>query len=104
MVMLVSYEQACDQLRIDTDDDQNDVNFTIEASSEAILNHLNSPDSYFDSAGDVVLDNVPAVVKKAVLCLVSILYDDREGAQWSAEKLPPAVIALLTPLRDPTMA
>ena len=48
MSMLVTYEQACDQLRLDSDVDQADVTLKIEAASEAVLNYLKDTDSYFD--------------------------------------------------------
>ena len=105
MVMLVSYEQACDHLRIDTEADKPDVMLKIEAASEAVLNYLKHPDDYFDSADEIIDDNIPSVVKKAVLYLTGVLYNDRDAnGDWTDDTLPRAVIALLTPLRDPTLA
>src|SRR3954453_18478047 len=105
MVMLVTYEQACDHLRIDTETDKSDVELKIEAASEAVMNFLKNTDDYFDSADEVIDDNIPAVVKKSVLYLVGVLYNDRDAnGDWTDDTLPRAVIALLTPLRDPTLA
>lgn len=105
MVSLVTYDEAVDHLRLDQDSDESDVEMAIEAASEVVLKYLSSPDEYFDTAGEVILDNIPANVKKAVLFLAGVLYRDRDGAAAADIKdgsLPGTVIWLLG--RDPAMA
>jgi len=106
MISLVTYEEARDHLRLDSDDDQGDVELKIEAASEAVLNYLDHPDAYFDSAGEIIAENIPALVKKSVLYLTGVLYRDRDGGgdDWGDGKLPGAVIGLLSTIRDPSMA
>jgi hypothetical protein len=106
MVALATYEEAVDHLRLDGDADQSDVELKIEAASEVVLNYLGNPDEYFDTAGEINADSIPAVVKKAVLYLTGVLYSDRDGVgdAWKDGKLPPAVVGLLSSIRTPTLA
>jgi len=114
MVMLVSLQQASDHLRRDNDDDDNDLILKIQAASRVVLNYLKDGATFLDSFGDVEVDSndnpldVPEEVQAATLLLIGDFYNDREGsnesAQWVTGNLPPMVVALLYPLRDPTLA
>lgn len=117
MVMLVSLQQASDQVRRDTTDDDLDLILKIKAASLAVLNYitdtsfLNSsgePDQ--DSAGDPI--NVPEPIQLAVLYLVGNMYSDRYGEEFMTSQtgeqkrtgniiLPRIVHFLLDPYKRP---
>lgn len=120
MTKLVSLTQASEHLRRDTTDDDADLDLKIEAASEVVLNYLkDSPAVTFintdgeveeDTAGNPV--GVPRAIQIAVLMLVGIFYRDREGqsgnsttrasaSDWQTGYLPPAITAVLYPLRKP---
>ena len=113
MVMLVSLEQASSHLRRDTSEDDLDLMLKIEAASAAVINYLKDGADFLDSADEVDFDSagdpigVPKEVQQAVLLLVGNFYRDRDGETpegWDPFYLPRAVVALLYPLRTPTMA
>ncbi len=116
MVMLVSLEQASARVRRDTDDDDADLTLMIEGASEMVLNYLKSSVDFLNSSGEVDLDSsgtpvgVPKAVMNATLILVAIMYKNREAEseasqqQWAMGYLPPAVTAILYPLRDPALS
>lgn len=117
-MMLVSLQQAKDHLRMDHDDDDNDITLKVHAASGAVVNYLKSgADSFLDSSGEPETDSsgdpvgVPFEVQAAVLIMLGELYMNREAelqgevaAQWGYGYLPQPVIALLYPLRDPAVA
>lgn len=128
-MMLVSLQQAKDHLRMDHDDDDNDITLKVHAASGAVVNYVKSDNIYqyaedsegeivTDSSGDPVVlldssgDPVPKFeVQAAVLIMLGELYMNREAelqgevaAQWGYGYLPQPVIALLYPLRDPALA
>lgn len=107
---LITLQQARDQIRSDTNADDNDLNLKIEAASQAVLNYLeDGADSFLDTAGELILDTsgepvgIPANVQQAVLVLVDILYNNRGNVEAkNFNYLPDTVIYLLYPLRLPT--
>jgi hypothetical protein len=111
-MMLVTLEQAKQHLRIDHDDEDNDLILKIHAASGAVVNYLKSgADIFLDSNGEPVYDSsdepigMPFVVKAAVLLILGFLYKDRDenaGDAYEQGFLPKPVTALLYPLRDPT--
>lgn len=116
-MMLVSLEQAKAHLRMDHDFDDSDITLKIEGASAAVLDYLKDyADSFLDSNGEVIEDSngnpdVPYQVKAATLLMLGDLYANREpiptdpvDAQYGYGYLPRAVIALLYPLREPTIA
>jgi len=105
MVMLVTLQQASDHLRRDTNADDTDLTLKIKAASRAVLNYLkDAADTYLDSSGVAVEDEIPDEVRMATLLLVGVLYKDRENsAEFQPGFLPAAVTALLYPLRTPTV-
>lgn len=116
-MMLVTLQEASDHLRRDTDDDDADLELKIGAASAAVRRYLKDASPYeLDSNGDVEVDSNgdPVVlfeVRAAVLMLLGELYKNREGeqdgeipTQWGYGYLPRPVVALLYPLRHPSMA
>lgn len=113
-MMLVTLQQAKDDLKMDHDVDDADITLKIQAASAAIVNYLKDyADSFLDSSGDVIMDSsgepdVPYEIKAATLLMVRDFYMHLEpnqvDAQYGYGYLPRAVTALLYPLRDPTIA
>ena len=107
---LVSIDQASDHLRRDTTDDDADLELKIEAASAAVMTYIDDDDflrdsnGEFDTDSDGVVADVPAVVQAATLLLLTDMYDNRDGKNWTPGYLPPAAVSLLYPLRDPVLA
>lgn len=114
MVMLVSLDQASNHLRRDTDADDADLELKIEAASRAVLNYLKDAEilsTFLNSDGDVDYESdgipidVPQEIQQATLLLVGYFYKNRDSSSdFQMGYLPPAVMALLYPLRDPAIA
>lgn len=113
-MMLVTLEQAKEHLRVDYDFEDELITAYVQAASGAVLNYLKSDGSdYFDSSGDVIIDDdtgetiVPYVVEAATLIMTHYLYrlrGDNEDNAYERGYLPMPVTALLYPLRDPALA
>ncbi len=116
-MMLVTLQEASDHLRLDSDADEADVLLKIRAASAAVRRYLKDASPYErDSNGDVAVDSngdpeVLFEVRAAVLLMLGELYKNREGeqggeipTQWGYGYLPRPVVALLYPLRHPSMA
>lgn len=113
-MMLVTLQQASDQVKRDTTDDDADLTLKVKAASRAVVRYLKTAaDAFLDSAGDPHLDSngdaigVPEDVQLAVLFLVGWFYRNRdEDATKAFEegRLPAPVTALLYPMRKPTLA
>ena len=115
---LVTLQQASDHLRRDTDEDDADLEMKIEAASEMVAEYIgDATDAWTDSAGDLIEDSngepigIPTRVKAATLMLIGYLYRERDGSQeyavptqWGFGYLPVGVVAMLYPLRKPTVA
>lgn len=116
---LVTLAQASIHCRRDSGDDDADFEMKVEAASEMVLEYIGAgADSWTDSAGQPFEDSagealdVPKRVKMGTLALVEHLYRNRAGAQTDNQVpaefgygyLPQGVIALLYPLRKPTVA
>jgi hypothetical protein len=108
-VKLVSVQDAANHLRCDTDDPM--VAFYVDAASALVLNYLKAgADIFLDTTGQVPLDtngdplDVPYEVRAATLLQVGYLYKQRDSSDdYQMGYLPPAVTALLYPLRDPAL-
>lgn len=115
---LVTVEQASAHCKRDTGDDDADFEMKVEAASEMVLEYIGAgADSWTDSAGQPFEDSsgealdVPKRVKMATLTLVDHLYRNRDGMtedkvpeQYGYGYLPQGVVALLYPLRRPTVS
>lgn len=124
MTMLVTLEQAKRHLYIDQADTSrdDDVMDKIEEASAAVISYLKTSAAGFldssgllqvDSSGNPVLDSpsvhVPYQIRAATLQLLTALFENRGDDGGALSKfehgyLPPAVTALLYPLRDPALA
>ena len=111
---LVTLTEAVTNLRCEPDDPS--VPLLVSAASESVLEYIGDP-SFVDTAGFVPVDTagdplgVPARVKVATLLLLTDMYENRKPtpddpvpAEYGYGYLPRAVLALLYPLRTPTIA
>jgi len=125
-MMLVTLQQAKDNLLIDFNTYDTDITLKISSASGMVLNYLKSRRNLYvllvdddgvpllDSQGGVIyeLDSQGAriirdEVKHAVLILVGMFFRDRDGVEakdWAPGFLPAPVTAILYPLRDPAIA
>jgi hypothetical protein len=125
-MMLVSLQQAKENLLIDFNTYDTDITLKISSASGMVLNYLKSRRNLYvllvdddglpllDSRGEVIyeLDSqgtriVRDEVKHAVLILVGMFFRDRDGVEakdWAPGFLPAPVTAILYPLRDPAIA
>lgn len=109
---LVTIEEAARHLRLDSPDDDLDLQLKIAAASGAVLTYLKSSVTAWILDGELILDEndvplLPVQVKQATLLLLGYFYKDRdENADGAYEMgfLPKPVTALLYPLRDPALA
>lgn len=125
-MMLVTLQQAKDNLLIDFNTYDTDITLKISSASGMVINYLKSRKNLYvllvdddgvpllDSQGEVIyeLDSqgsriIRDEVKHAVLILVGIFFRDRDGVEakdWRPGFLPAPVTAILYPLRDPALA
>jgi len=121
MTKLVTLAQAKQRIRLDHTLDDADINLMIDAASGAVLQYIGDTQYQFlDTGGDLV-DLDPAteqaairalhVVKQATLVLITDWDKNRDGVnsaivdpKWGYGYLPRPVVAILYPLRDPTIA
>lgn len=111
-MMLVTLQQAKNHLRVDNDEQDNEIAMYAEGASDAVINYLTAmnseaADAYLDSAGEAIDELVPSVIKNATLIMIGYLFrhrDDNEGEAFERGYLPKPVTALLFPLRDPAHA
>lgn len=103
MSMLVTRAQAAAHLRIDdATAEADDLDLKIQAASAVVLDYLEMEEEDFgDSDSDGVVE-VPEQVQAATLLLVGDMYRHRDAGspQYSDALLPPAVRALLYPLKS----
>lgn len=117
MAMLISLVKAKAHLRVDHDDEDDDIELKLLGASAAILDYLKDAATFLNSDGDTDKDSngdpqgVPFQVQAATLLMLGILYKNREpesedpvDAQYGYGYLPKSVVALLYPLRTPTLA
>ncbi len=128
-MMLVTLQQAKAHLAMDHDEDDMLITGYVQAASDAVCEYLKGASPWEpqrDSNGKPLVDSngqqVPAldsngkpatrgVVASATLIIVGELYKNREGkgdgeidAQYGYGYLPRPAVALLYPLRQPTIA
>jgi len=112
-MMFITLDQAKAQMRVTHDEDDEQIEEMIEAASATIYDYLKSAAAAFvDSSLEVDEDAVPATVVMACKITVADWYKNREGQRDNAVpaefgygySMPAAAIALLYPLRVPTLA
>ncbi len=113
---LVTLQQARDQLRSDTTDDDTDLRLKIAAASELVIDYLkDKAQAFLNEDGTVPTDEhgapqgIPARVQMATLLTVGFLYQERTGSHSNQDAaapsaLPKAAQAVLASLRTPTIA
>lgn len=112
---LITLARAKQHERIDTDAEDSYLDMLIRAASSAVLNYLKDQgvESFTDSAGELIPDSngdaldVPDVVQWATLLMFGHLYkirDENTDDAFEMGYLPKPVMALLYPLRDPSLA
>lgn len=118
MYKLVGLEETKAHLRIDTSDDDAYLELLINACSGAVNNYLKRDyadiQSDQDVGGDVSIEydsdgviDTEDEVKLACLYMIGVMYRDRDGElmkEWQHGYLPNPVMALLYPLRDPSLS
>ena len=113
MPLIVTLEEAKVHLHVDGTDSDADITEKIHQASAAVISYLKGTPDWLDSSGEVVEDSpgafVPWQVRAATFQLLTALYENRgddggELSKFSQGYLPPAVTALLYPLRDPALA
>lgn len=111
MTSLVSIEQVKTALNIVSSDDDARLDMLIPAASAAIVNHLKGRADELlglDTGGELPTGvEVPAEIVQATIYMVGVFYRNPDGdpdEAFSNGVLPAPVIALLNPLRDPTLA
>lgn len=116
MTSLVTLVQAKAHLRMDHDEDDEQIEAMIEAASGAVLNYLDDAQyNYVDTGGEILEDSsgpitIPPVIQQATLLMLGDLYRNREPTasdvidpQFGYGYLPRAVVALLFTYRAPTI-
>jgi hypothetical protein len=120
--MLVTLEEAKLHLRVDHDGDDDDITLKIEAASASVLSYIEDSQYLFLDTGGDELDLADTSIdqaalrarhlcRQATLLMVGEFYRNREPAatdvvpeRFGYGYLPRTVVALLTPLRTPTIA
>lgn len=109
---LITIGVAKDHLRIDHAEDDTQIELAIDDASAAVLGYIHrvigTPSEDDPSIVDWTPDTVPLEIRRAVMIMLSHLYDDRSAGAQSNDiamgYLPLAVTSLLHRWRDPVMA
>lgn len=103
--MIVTLQEARDQIQSTHSADDNDLTMKIRAASEAVLTYLKVSDEAS------IPERATFAAKQATLILVAEFYRNREAEQagevdqaFGYGYLPRPVVALLYPHRDPSLA
>ncbi len=101
MIGLVSIEQAKDRLRIDSTDEDGDIQSMISQASAILLRRIKKTESTInDDWGSPI--EVPEDIQAVVLEMVSEMYKNREAS--AGDILSERLLMLLEPHRTPTIA
>lgn len=107
----LTLEQAKAHLRVDFDADDDLIEEQIEEASAIVLNYLkDSTFTYVDSSGELIEGTSGTfAIRAATKIMLTVLYSSRgedggERAKFMQGYPPPAVTAILYPLRDPAFA
>ena len=115
-MMLISLHKSKRHLRMDHDEEDDEIIFYISAASAMVLNYLGDGQdaflnsSSYDSNDEIAVDadgepiDIPYEVQAATLLMLGYLYRNRDidtDGAFEQGYLPKPVTALLYPLRDP---
>lgn len=106
---LVTLAQVKAGLRIDYDDDDEQLKLLISASSERIIRYLKGRAKEVLGLNDegTAASHIPASVTAATMMLVGYLYrntDEDPDGDWDVGKLPKKVSSMIYQFRDPALA
>ena len=120
MTRLVTLDEAKMHLRVDQDTEDDDIDLKLEAASAAVLAYVGDSQYLFLDTGGDELDledtdqaglRARHLCRQATLLVLGEFYRNREPAatdvmpdRFGYGYLPRSVVALLTPLRTPTIA
>ena len=104
MTMVVTRQQAADQLRIDdAAPEGNDLDLKIEAASAAALDYIERDASDYEVSGGSGTYSFPYQLQQAVLAFVGDMYRYRDSGDFQYKQggaqLPQTVRAILYPLK-----
>lgn len=107
--MIVTLAQAKARTRVDSNDEDDDLALMLAGAEAAVLGYLKveSLDELAIGSPAVLPQRVTDVVTNAVLVMFAYMYKDRdndENREYDMGYLPRPVIAMLYPLRDPSVA
>src|SRR5262245_6203761 len=95
-MILVTLDQVKQHLRVDTDDEDDDIELKANMAEEIVLNYLDGAESVFMDTSGELIDDVPFQVKAGVLLMVGELYANREQVSGSTYgRLPDGVVSVL---------
>lgn len=110
-MMFLTLDEAKAHLRVDFDVDDDLITDQIEEASALVANYLKDATfSYIDTSGDLIAGTSGTfAIRAATKLMLAALYahrgeDGGEKAHYQMGYLPPAVMAVLYPLRDPAFA
>ncbi|MCI0665550.1 MAG: head-tail connector protein, partial [Acidobacteria bacterium] len=99
-------------LRVTQSDENDHIQMLVHSCSAAVINYIGAAaDNFLDSSGfpessSDLGSSIPDEVRLATLYLIGCYYRDRDGErtkEWTQNYLPFPVLALLYPLRLPTV-
>lgn len=104
MIDLVTLQQAKDHQYLDGTYRDSDVQAKVTAASAIVMNHvkLAAPPEHWRNGSSPETYDIPADIQAATLLVFGDLFEYREAT--NANPISPAVEALLSHYRDPSMA
>lgn len=109
MTVIITLPQAKNHLRVDTDDEDVDIQAKVDSATAAVLNYLKVDDLSVLASGSppTIPTRVMNASVAACLLMVGYLYRQRDNDtdhEYETGYLPRPVTALLYPFRDPACA
>lgn len=96
-MFLITLDQAKEHLRIDGDDQEEDLLLKMEQASMIILDYIEVINSGWDHT------NVPEHIRTCVLITLANLWDHRGDDKTNLDPIPPAVKSILYRTRTPVL-
>lgn len=102
---IITLEVAKQHLRPPGTIDDARIERMMDEASAIVLDYIKLPyDSYHDTNGELVEEDVPPPVRAATLLVLGALYDNADGQNPDKQPLSDAAKALLHTRRVPTLA